>query len=521
MATSTALDIAQGAFFAIGNTAPVEWSESLSVARQTEYVKQVRREGQRRVKEGERLSGYYRKRSYDGRREAHGNSPLRRTRSGERRAVPPRRVGDGVEGGRFRRIHLHTTPPGKQEAPRRISGGEPIAAHFVGAPLRAVIDSLALVSGINIVAAQEIADEKMTFRVRHAGWRDVLATVAHTHGWIAQGDGEFIYVRPRHDEDDSLASAATAGQAQRVELLGLAYVSADAVKQAVTALFVDTESKPLMSADRRTGSLVVKGSVEQINMVASLAESLDKPVPQILIETFIVEAGKGLETSLGARLGIDRFDSAGLVRIGGVTVASDLSDTEERGDSAKRWVVNLPIAASAGGVVALLDSNRLRVELTALEQEGKTRIVSNPRVFTLDGHEAVIFQGDEVPYFSVSESGTQTEFKEAGVRLAVTPKLIGEGDMMLKVTVNKDTVDTRVQNPPITRRQIDTTLLVGDGELVVIGGIYFDTLVRAETRVPFFNRIPLLGRLFKRSRDTRDMRELLVFIAPKIVGLPS
>ena len=527
-----------------GCLAPAGWSGSLSIEEQAEHVEQTRREGHRRIREGKRLSSRYRERSHDV-WEAYESSLVRRVRSdakrdarreraraaGQTRDRPVTqgrdirrvRTSEEAEGGRFRRTHIHTTPRRKQNAPRRISGGEPVSAHFVEAPLHAVIDSLALVGGSNIVAAQEIADEKVTFRVRHAGWRDALAIVARTHGWVAQGDGEFIYVRPRGDAGDGPAVAEPAGQTQRVELLSLAYVAAEEVKKAVAALFADTESKPLMSADPRTGSLVVKGSVEQINMVASLAKSLDKPVPQILIETFIVEAGKGLETSLGARLGIDRLDSAGVVRIGGIAGEDGRSDTEEdteRGNAAEKWVVNLPVAASAGGLAALFDSDRLRVELTALEQEGKTRIVSNPRVFTLDGQEAVIFQGDEVPYFSVSDSGTQTEFKEAGVRLAVTPKLIGKDNMMLKVTVNKDTVDTRVQNPPITRRQIDTTLLVADGELVVIGGIYFDTLVRAETRVPFFNRIPLLGRLFKRSRDTRDLRELLVFIAPKVIGLP-
>ncbi len=506
-----------------GCLGPAGWSGSLSLEQQTEYVEQARREGDRRVREGKRLAGHYQQRN-DGMREARESRHPRRVRPDGRSDDAGGVARGGSESGHLRRIHIHTMPGGASDAPRRISGGEPVAAHFTGAPLHTVINALARVGGSNIIAAKEIADEKVTFRVRDAGWRDVLAIVARTHNWTAQSDGGFIYVRPRGDAGDSPASVATASQAQRVELIRLAYISAEDMKQAVAGLFADTENTPLMSTDQRTGSLMVKGSIEQINMVAALADSLDKPVPQILIETFIVEAGKGLETSLGARLGIDRLDSAGAVRIGGITVAGDRSDREEDeegGGSAERWVVNLPVTAAAGGVAALLDSNRLRVELTALEQEGKTRIISNPRVFTLDGREAVIFQGDEVPYFSVSESGTQTEFKEAGVRLAVTPKLIGAGNMMLKVTVNKDTVDTRVQNPPITRRQIDTTLLVADGELVIIGGIYFDTLVRSETRVPFFNRIPLLGHLFKRSRDTRDLRELLVFIAPRIVRLPS
>lgn len=487
-----------------GCVAPVKQEGLPPVAAQSGRIEQAREVAEQRIEAARRLSRHYRGR---GRNRDRSRRDSRRTQE------------------RARRIYIHEDVPQVRNTLAEIGGGKYVEAHFVDAPLGSVVDALALVGGANIVVADDIAGEKLTFRIRRARWRDALATIARSRGWVAHDAGEFVHVQARQEED-AAAVDELAGEASRVELLRLRYIQPETMKAVVAALFVDGEAKPLMSADQRTGSLVVKGQPGQINLAASLAQSIDKPVPQILIETFIVEAGKGFEKSLGARLGVDRLDAGGSLRVGGTAdsrvgsgAGRDDASSEGQDTAAASWVVNLPAPLAAGGIVGLFDSDRLRVELTALEREGKTRIVSNPRVFTLDGHEAVIFQGDEVPYTSVSDSGTQTEFKEAGVRLAVTPRLVGNGDMTLEVTVNKDTVDTRLQNPPITRRQIDTTLLVADGEIVVIGGIYFDTRVNTETRVPFFGRIPLLGRLFRRSQDTRDLRELLVFIAPRVIGV--
>ena len=387
-----------------------------------------------------------------------------------------------------------------------VSGGKNIAAHFNGVPLRVAVSALATLTGASVVVAGDVADEELTLRVTRSPWRSVLAAVAQTHGWTVRDDAGLVRILGKPDGDSAAASGVPG---KGVDLLQFFHIAPGDLKKAAMPLFADSESKPVMSVDERTASLVVKGTPDDVALIAALAERLDRPVRQVLIETFIVEAGKGFEKSLGARLGLDYLDAGGSVRVGGVL------------GSGGRIAVDLPIASPAAGIEVLLDGDRLKLELAALEREGKTRIISNPRIFTLNGHEALIFQGDEVPYSSVSESGTQTEFKEAGVRLAVVPVIVGNGDLILDVTVNKDTVDTRVQNPPITRRQIKTRLLVADGAMVVIGGIYFDTRVNAETRVPLLGRLPLIGRAFRRSQKTRDFKELLVFIAPKIVEASS
>jgi type IV pilus assembly protein PilQ len=152
-----------------------------------------------------------------------------------------------------------------------------------------------------------------------------------------------------------------------------------------------------------------------------------------------------------------------------------------------------------------------------MESEGLTKLVSNPRVYTLDNQEAVIFQGFEVPYETVSESGTQIEFKEAGLRLAVTPSVVGDGNLMMNIQINKDTVDTSISNPPITKSQINTNLVTKDGAIVVIGGIYTQSTSKSKDGVPFLSDVPGLGRLFQRKTENDDRQELLVFIAPRVL----
>ncbi len=481
-------------------------AEGIDASKEAGRLERTRAAHGERLRKSRRVVDKYRKRN-------RGALSAYRTRGGKRK--PPARspqarkrnasAARGEYARRFRaRVHAPSPPP----RPVSVSGGAEIAAHFAAAPLHVVANALAALTGANVVVAEEIAAKPLSFRAERSPWRDLLAAVTRAQDWEVRDDDGFIRVHERRDGDN--ASTERSASAQRnVDLLRFFHVAPADMKKAVAPLFTGTEDKPAMSVDERTGSLVVKGAAEDVDLVAALTGKLDRPVRQVLIETFIVEAGRGLERALGARLGLDRFDSEGVIRVGGVAGAAD---------SAERLVVDLPVASPAGGVGFLFDGERLKLELTALEREGKTRIVSNPRIFTLNGREAVIFQGDEVPYFSVSENGTQTEFKEAGVRLAVTPRIVGDGNLIIEVTVNKDTVDTRVQNPPITRRQIKTALLVADGAMVVIGGIYFDTRVDSETRVPVIGRVPVLGRLFKRSQNTRDFRELLVFIAPKIVG---
>jgi type IV pilus assembly protein PilQ len=231
------------------------------------------------------------------------------------------------------------------------------------------------------------------------------------------------------------------------------------------------------------------------------------------------------EKALGSRLGVhvdeDRANvingASAAATISGV--AGDAGNTLALGDNVAS-VSNLPVASPFGGIGVLAgigNARDLKIELTAMEQEGLTKVISNPRVFTLDNQEAVIFQGDEIPFETVSQSGTEIQFKEAGLKLVVTPSVVGDGNIVMDISVNKDTADTSQANPPITKRQIKTSLVSRDGSIVVIGGIYTETESGSIAKVPFFGDLPGLKYLFRKKEDANNRKELMIFIAPQII----
>jgi type IV pilus assembly protein PilQ len=163
-------------------------------------------------------------------------------------------------------------------------------------------------------------------------------------------------------------------------------------------------------------------------------------------------------------------------------------------------------------------STILKVERSAMEKQGFSKIVSNPRVFTLDNQEAVIVQGDEIPYQSATEAGgTEVSFKDAGIQLAVTPSIVGDGNIILTVTVEKKSANTSTRNPPITTRSINTKLLIRDNTVVVIGGVFTQETSDGEDKVPFLGDLPIIKHLFRFKSDKDVRKELLVFLAPRII----
>ncbi len=387
-------------------------------------------------------------------------------------------------------------------SPVAASASAPLLLRMERVPLPVFARMLSQAVGYNIVADADVKTP-LSLSLDAVGWRDALALAAGLHGLAVseQARGRLIRLHRRGSppgDDDA------PGARKQVELFRLNFSSPGEVKPLLDALLqqagAEQSPRAVVVADERSHSLVVKGVRRDIALAASLIREVDTRHRQVLIEAFIVEAGEDFERSLGVRLGREQ----GVVFRG--------SNGAGGGP-----FVNLPVAGAGAGLGLRFGKPRIRLELTALENEGKSRIISNPRVFTLDKQSAVIFQGDEVPYQTVSEDGTRTEFKQAGLRLAVTPTVIGDEHLMLDVKINKDTVDTRLQNPPITRREIASRLLVADGDMVVIGGIRLDTRVDAVNRVPLAGHLPLLGGLFRRSAAERDVRELLVFILPEIV----
>lgn len=397
-------------------------------------------------------------------------------------------------------IYRPAKPP--REAERRLS----VRLNGLSPPLFARLLSVA--TGDEIIAASGLKGE-VRGRFDDATRRHVLGSLAALHGWSLKRHGRATLIR----------KANSGGAARRVQLsaqsdlLRLRHIEPKVFQDIVKSLFHEGEGRPIVVGDPQTRMVVVKGEKEAVERVHRLAEKIDVPARQVFIEAFIIEAGEDFERRLGSRLGYDlRRNNLHIAGVASAPGGDGLALGESEGS-----LLDLAAPGAIGGVGFLVDRRRLKFELTALEREGTTRIISNPRVFTLDNRQATVFQGDEVPYLSVSDGGTQTQFREAGVRLEVTPSVIGDGRLLIRVSVNKDSVDTRRDNPAITRRSIETNLIVADGAMAVIGGIYFNTQVKSTAGLPWLEDLPWVGGMFRSTSRQSDARELLVLLLPTVV----
>lgn len=431
--------------------------------------------------------------------------------SGRSMLSPLNRVWD-VRGGSMSGAVVRRDTVSELSAPAVLEESPPgrLSIRFDQLPARTFANVMSRLGGYNIVVAENVQDRPITINLHGVPWHQALHAAARAHQLAIYQEGGVIMLNDAAQRQ----SETTFQPPLRTDLFRLVHLQPEAVKEIIAPLFETGRDKPLFSVDERTRSLVVKSNPENADLIHALIRRLDVPVRQVQIEAFIVEANEDFERSFGARLGINYFGVDGL-RVAGVAGAPP-QDRLTLGNNSGA-AVDLPVAGAPVGVGFLLDPVRLKVELTALEEAGKSRIVSNPKIVTLNNQEAVIFQGDEVPYFTVSESGTQTNFKEAGIRLAVTPTITGDNGLILNVSVNKDTVDTRIPNPPITRRQVSARLKVANNKVVVLGGIYFNTRVDTSRRVPIIGRLPVAGALFRNTLKGRGSKQLLVFISPRII----
>ena len=244
-----------------------------------------------------------------------------------------------------------------------------------------------------------------------------------------------------------------------------------------------------------------------------------------MIEAFIVEANSDFERALGARLG-GYYQKYGSVA-GGVTGAStgsasgvDFGTAAGLGSSTDT-LANFPVTGATSGIGLLRRTTAgvLKTEITALESLGMGKTISNPKVFTLDNQVATVTQGEEIPYQTTSDGTTSTSFKEAALKLEVTPSIIGDGNVLLTIQVNNDTPNrsSGSDEPPINKKEIVTKLLVADGDIVVIGGIKKNVISNSTNQTPGLGNMPVIGNLFKGKSKSDNLDELLVFIAPRIL----
>ena len=275
-----------------------------------------------------------------------------------------------------------------------------------------------------------------------------------------------------------------------------------------------------ISVDNRTNRVIVTDVEPAIEKMANLLKALDIPEKQVLIEARIVEASSSFTQDLGIQWGIHYRDgSASLFGINSLDtgfggIVTNVAST-----------VGLPAASAAGGALGLsfgkLTSNvQVDLRLSAAAEAGQVKIISTPKVVTLNNKSAKISQGQMIPYSTVSAEGTKTEFVEAALTLEVTPHITADGSVSMKIKATNNSAGSAATGvaPPINKKEATTELLVKSGETTVIGGIYVDTDTSTDSGVPYLKDIPLLGWLFKSNNQKKSKSELLIFITPKIVG---
>ncbi len=294
-----------------------------------------------------------------------------------------------------------------------------------------------------------------------------------------------------------------------------------------------------VTVDDRTNTLIVQETADKLTEIRNVVKALDTPVRQVLIESRIVIANEDFSKDIGVRFGYSHNGnlknarpspsgsgvSSGLSSFLGGGIAGDTKypqNTSFHTDDLENYIVDLATSGQAANfkyAVGKLGSYLLQLELTAMQQEGKGEVISAPRVITANQHEAIIESGTEIPYLEASSSGaTAVSFKKAVLSLKVTPQITPDDRLIMDLSVNKDSVGQVFAGiPSIDTNELNTQVLVDDGDTVVLGGIFESENRDDKTSVPWFGDLPYLGRLFKRTENTASKQELLVFVTPKII----
>ena len=457
--------------------------------------------------------------------------------------------------------------------------GDRITLNFQDIPVRSVLQLIADISNLNIVVSDSVTGN-LTLRLNNVPWDQALDIVLETRNLAMRESGNVRWVAPTGEiaarEQQILRARADRETLEplRTVMIPVSYANASALAELIrtsrSAGAGDGGGAGLLSErgsvtlDERTNTLLVTDTAGQIERVRNLVAELDRPVRQVLIESRIVIARSNFNHELGVRFGVSGSASANgnLITMSGSGAATDrmnnvglarrqflgqrpgrptlLPDAELDDDGTleigteglaiprfeDRLNVNLPVSNAAGALgLSLLSSDYLLdLELSALEAQGDGEVISTPRVITANQNEAFIQQGVEIPFEEATNSGaTNVEFKEAVLELRVTPLITPDNRVQLDLDIKQDTVGEIFQTgrggsvPSIDTRQLGTSVLVENGQTVVLGGIFQEERNFNTTKVPMLGDVPVIGALFRRRATQDEKRELLIFITPSIL----
>lgn len=433
------------------------------------------------------------------------------------------------------------------EAPAYASSGAPQARGYSGRritldfhdiEIRNLLRLIADVSKKNIVVADDVSG-KVTVSLRNVPWDQALDLVLRSKGLGKEEMGNVIRIAKFDAIAKEQAAKAEAEKARipliplKVRIIPVNYARAADVASRVKDVLSERGS---VSTDERTNVLIVKDIPEALVRAEGLVRNLDTEIPQVLIESRIVEASSNFNRALGVQWGGNAaFTQAtgnptGVQFPGNVGVAGGAGAGNAAGiGGTPNYAVNLPAAVGAGqgGAIGLTLGSlngafNLNLRLSALENNGTVKTISSPKIATIDNKEATIGQGISIPFSQTSASGVNTTFVEAKLELKVTPHVTADGSILLKIKATNNAPNSSLTGsngqPSISKREAETEVLVKDGETTVIGGIYTRTTASKTASVPFLSKIPLLGYFFRTDTNSDDHTELLIFITPRILN---
>lgn len=422
--------------------------------------------------------------------------------------------------------------------------GEKLSLNFQSVEVRAVLQVIADFTGLNIITSDTVTGN-LTLRLKDVPWDQAMDIILQSKGLDMRKNGNVVLIAPR----DELATKEKLELESRQQIADLEPTRTEAFQlnyqkgADVQKILTDSTQKMLSKrgsavVDARTNTVFVQDAPSRLEEIRKLIKKIDVPVRQVMIEARIVEASDNFSKTIGARLGYHDMTGQGAnlpfnnQRIG---IGGQLNDTGFHTGQVgtappfeQSLGVNLPAPALSSGASAgafsllLFNSARtkfLNLELTALQLDGRGKIVSSPRVVTADQVEAIIEQGTEIPYQQATSSGaTSVSFKKATLSLKVKPQITPDDNVIMNLDVHKDSQGANtVAGPAINTKQITTQVLVENGGTVVIGGIYEQTETDTTNKVPLLGDIPVVGFLFKNNIKIDNKTELLVFISPRII----
>ena len=440
--------------------------------------------------------------------------------------------------------------------------GDKLSLNFQNIEVRSVFQILADFTGLNIIAADSVGGT-VTLRLNDVPWDQALDLILKSKGLAKRQTGNVVMVAPFAEiiniEEEELAANKVVEQlaSLKTEYIQVNYAKAEDIQRLLVGSGVviaeDATATELQSnifgevnslsnrarvtdkremsgllssrgssrVDSRTNIIIVKDTAAQLEEVRKMIRIIDIPVRQVMIEARIVIADTSFAQEIGARFGVVKADTSNVVTANNLnngvffvpSEPADKTDSKFLVDLAARAIKAHPVGA-LGMTLARGADYVLNLELSALENENRGEVLANPRVMTSDRELAFIKQGVQIPFTTVSQNGTQTEFIDAVLELNVRPQITPDGDVIMELMIKKD--DSNGEGG-IDKREIETIVRIKDGETVVLGGVYDNNSAKEEFKIPFFGDLPGIGFLFKNNTKSDRKSELLIFVTPKIV----